>query len=133
MKSMLLWVAILAFPVIVIAQVVGLPVPVTNEDFFQSAIAAFQSVKGAPTLVIVGVLIQLLLKFMSTPLFDSWFKNLSPQSKLTIILGLTIPGGLISLVTVDGLSWGAALVNSTMLAAYSVFANQLYGKYLKKT
>lgn len=120
-----------AFPIILMAQVVApslpLPVPVDpNQDFINLLIQSIGGLKGASTLVIVGVAVQLLLKLMNT----TWIK-LDASIKLLAVSGLGVVGGVVGLmVPPNNLPIGAAIVHATTLTAFMVFFNQIYQKWL---
>jgi hypothetical protein len=52
--------------------------------------------------------------------------------QITVVSFMTLVLGVLGLMVVGGLEFGAAIVHSTTLAAFSVFANQLFQQIIKK-
>lgn len=121
-------------PIIALAQEAvetvteSIPV-VTNDEFINLLVTSIGGIKGASTLAIVLIVVKLLAKFLSTEWAGKLFKKLSDRAKFTIITGLNVVIALLGLMTVGGLSFGAAIVHSTVIAALSVFLNQGYKVY----
>lgn len=105
---------------------------VPTQDFIMALLQSIGGIKGASTLTIVGIVLQVLFQFMHTPLFGSVFKKVDGAKKLLIILFLTLVSGVVSLMQTSDLSLSAALIHSSTLAAFSVFANQLYKQFVEK-
>ncbi len=107
-----------------------------NVQFLQMLLASLGGLKGASTLAIVGAVIQMLLQFIDLPwatgVFGKMFSDWQGHKKLLTVSFLTLVGGVVSLVSLNHLSWGAALVHSTTLTAFMVFANQIYQQVTKK-
>lgn len=106
-------------------------------DFLNLLVHSIGGMRGASTLAIVGIVIKLLLVALDLPittkLVGSKFKDWSSGLKLTVVLGLTMVGGVVSLMAPPvGLSLGAALVHSSTLSAFVVLSNQLYKHYFEK-
>lgn len=117
-----------AFPLIVMAQVVTPPpLPVDpNKEFVDLLFQSLGGLKGASTLVIIGMAIQLLLKLANT----TWIK-LDASIKLLVVTGLGVVGGVVGLmVPPNSLPIGAALIHATTLTAFMVFLNQIYQRFL---
>ena len=106
--------------------------PVTDTDFIGFLIQSLGGLKGASTLAIVAIVVQILIKFLGTDLFGKVFKNVSGAVKLLIVTGLSLVAGVVGLMSVEGLTIGAALVHSTTMTAFMVFANQLYKQFFVK-
>lgn len=137
MKMLLAFVFALFLPFFAYAQEVVQPVlelpPVTNTDFLQLLIQSLGGLKGASALAIAGTAVQVLLKFLATPWAGGLLKNVKGGTKLLVVSGLSMLGGVLALmVPPTSLSLGAALVHSTTLTAFMVFANQLYQQLLEK-
>lgn len=96
-----------------------------TSDFLKLLIDSLGGLKGASSLVIAGVVVQLLIKAMSLPAVGKLFSEAQGWLKLVIVTGLTLVSGVIGLMTAGGLTLGAALVHSTTLAALMVFGNQI--------
>lgn len=127
----------LFLPLLLFAQET-LPPPETlpevpNVDFLQFLIQSLGGLKGAGTLAIVGVVVQVVIKFLSTPWSGELFKKLTGAKKLLIVTGLSLVGGVVGLMLPPtSLTLGAALVHSTTMTAFMVFANQAYKQLVEK-
>lgn len=125
MKALLL--TLLFAPLFVFAQDAAPPVVADpNGEFIKLLLESMGGLKGASTLAIVGIVVQLLIKALNLPIVGKLFSESSGKVKLVIVSGLTLIGGVVGLMTVEGLTVGAALIHSTTLAAFMVFANQIY-------
>lgn len=121
------------FPLVAIAQEVVAPAPATGSplidqhtsEFLKLLIDSLGGLKGASSLAIAGVVVQLLIKAMNLPAVGKLFSEAQGWLKLLIVTGLSLVAGVIGLMTAGGLTLGAALVHSTTLAALMVFGNQL--------
>ncbi len=87
---------------------------------------ALGSLKGATTLGLVVVGVQLLLKFFESPL-----ANWAGKWRLTIVFFLTVPATALAL-KLQGLSWTVALLSGPVLTAVQVFGHQLYTQFTEK-
>ncbi len=105
---------------------------VQNDEFIKFLIQSIGGISGASTLVIVGIVVQVLMKFLKTPIAEGLFKGVSGNMKLLIVSGLSLVGGTIGLMTVEKMSFLAALVHSTTLNALMVFAHEIYTRFFKK-
>ena len=105
---------------------------IPTQDFIMFLLQSVGEIKGASTLSISYSVVQVLVKFMSSELWGSWFKKVSGATKITVVLVLTLASGILGLMTAGGLPFGAALLHSSTLAAFSVLANQLYKQYAEK-
>lgn len=105
-----------------------LPIPVCSAemDFFQCLGLSLGSFKGASTLLIIAIVVQLLVKLMASSLFDQMFAKLDGWLKLTIISGLSLVGSVVGLMYTSDMSFLAALTSGGVLTALMVFANQIY-------
>ena len=106
--------------------------PVSDSDFLSFLLQSLGGIKGASTLAIVGVVVQVLIKFLGTDLFGNLFKNVTGAMKLLIVAVLTLVSGVVGLVGVEGLSISAALLHSTTLTAFLVLGNQIYKQFVVK-
>lgn len=129
--KLFLTIALLFLPFLVFAQeavppATGSPlIDANTTEFLKYLIDSLGGLKGASALAIAGVVVQALIKLMNLPITNKWFSEAEGWLKLTIVSGLTLVSGVIGLMTVGGLSIGAALVHSTTLAALMVFGNQI--------
>lgn len=120
------------FPLSLLAQST-LPVPTPadpNGEFLQLLFASLNGFKGASALAIAGIVVQLVIKLLSTSWVSQWFPNLSGAWKITIVSALSLGSGVLALmVPPASLTLGAALVHSATLTAVMVFANQLLKQF----
>lgn len=100
-------------------------VPISSADFFSYLFSALGGLKGAGTLAIVGVVVQVLLKLLNSDLFSQWFSSVSGAVKLIVISGLTVAGSVIGLMS-QGQSFWAAVTSGGVVTALMVFAHQVY-------
>jgi len=117
-KLLLLSLALFSF--LALAQVVANP----DQAFIDQFLSSLKSYKDLQTTGLIAVAVQLLMKFMDTSWFNKWVPLKAKAWKLPAISLLTIVGGMLTLVSVDHLTWGAAAINSTTLSAVMVFAHQ---------
>lgn len=130
--TMLVMLAIMAFATMpALAQDVVIPV-VSDTDFLGHLLQSVGQFKGATTLVIVGLAVQILIKFLGTELFGRLFKKVTGATKLTIYLSLSLIGGVSGLMLTADLTFGAALVHSSTLAAFGLLLNQIYKQFVEK-
>lgn len=125
MKRILAVLLVFLLPMLAFAQDA-----VPTEEFLKALIASIGGMKGASHLAIAGVVVQLLIMLLKTPLMGSVFKKIGGQWKLTVVSGLSLIAGVISL-KLSGVELGAALIHSTTLTAFMVFANELYKHFAK--
>lgn len=107
------------------------PAEVSNESFFASVSNAIGQMKGATTLGIVAILVQLIIQFLKTSYANHIFRKVSGEAKLSIVLGLTVVGTVIPLVG-QGMEWAAALTSGAALSATMVFFNQIWKQFFKQ-
>jgi hypothetical protein len=99
----------------------GPQTPSSPEDAFLSALLlSIGGLKGAGVLAAVVVLTQVVVKFM-----DTRWAAFAGKWKLLAVSGLTLVGGVAGLMTTEHLSFLAALLHSSTLATFQVFAHQL--------
>ena len=108
--------------------------PITNEGFLKLLLESVLAIKEGTlsTLAIVGLVVKVLLAAADAPFFDKAFSKLAGGVKLTIVLALTLISGVTSLMLVDGLTFGTALIHSSTLSAFVVLSNQIYKQYFEK-
>lgn len=126
MKKLML--GLVLFPFAALAQDASIP----TDQFLLFLIQSLGGLKGASVLAIVGVAVQIIIKFLSSDLCNQIFKGFTGAAKLLTVSGLTIASGVISLIAVSGMSPVAAIFHSTTLAALMVFVNQLIQHFSKK-
>lgn len=103
-----------------------------NQDFLNLLLASIGGAKGASMLAVAGIVVQLVIKFMSTTWVGQWFPQLTGAVKLVIVTGLSLAAGILALmIPPASLTLGAALVHSSTLTAFMVFGNQAYQQFLQ--
>ena len=97
-------------------------------DWLMLLITAIGGMKGMSALGIAAAVAQLLLKFMATPL-----SKFAGKYKLLAITVLTMVAGVLGLMMASDVSFMAALMHSTTLAAFQVFVHQLWKQFVDKS
>ena len=105
---------------------------ITNDEFIKFLIQSIGGISGASTLVIVGIVVQVLMKFLSAPISGNLLGALNGNLKLLVVSGLSLVGGTVGLMSIEGLSFLSALVHSTTLNALLVFGHQIYKHFIEK-
>lgn len=105
-----------------------------TDDFIKLFLASLGGIKGASVLAIVGIVLKLLFAFLNSELSGKigFMRQMNPGIKLFIILVISYASGLITLMTVNGLGFGAAFIHSTSMSALIVLLNQGYKKFIEK-
>lgn len=112
----------------------GQPKVCSNEDFFLALSASIGGVKGLGALGIAGVIVNLIMFFLYSPIGNSVLpkKFETDGYKLILALFLYLVSGVIGLMLPPtSLTFGAAFIHSTTLAAFGVLFNQIMKKYVK--
>lgn len=116
---------IFAFAVGAMAQVVPSMDPISNSDFFSDSLSQLSSLNfNGGFLVIAGVVVQIIIRFLKTPLFGSLFPALNGFGKLCVVYLLSLLSGIIVLKS-QGLAWPAVLLHSQTVFAYGVVINEV--------
>jgi hypothetical protein len=109
----------------------------SDDAFLTALFTALGGMSGISASAAVILVVQILMKFLNTDwattLFADVFKNdsgLAGWVQLLLVSGLTVVVGVLTLHYVSGVTWLAALLNSTTLAALQVFGNQIIQKIL---
>jgi len=97
-----------------------------TEQWIMDLFSGLGGLKGASTLAIVALIVQLIMKFFKTPL-----ANFAGKYRLIVVSGLTVIGGMVGLVA-QGSTWLSALVSASVIAAIQVFFHQIVTQYKKK-
>lgn len=106
-------------------------VPVTNEEFLKLLLESVGGYVGASTMAIVLISVKLIVAFLGTDFAGNWFKKLTGEGKLTIVLVLTFVGGVVGLMMPPtNMALGAALLHSTSLSMFTVALNQIYKYFI---
>ena len=105
---------------------------ISNSDLIELLIKSVGGAKGASTLAIVGIAVKFILAFFNSELGGKAFKGMKGSLKLLIVTGLTMVSGVVSLMSVNGLEFGAAMIHSATLSAFLVFGNQVYKQFIEK-
>lgn len=88
---------------------------------------------GLKGLGIAFVIAKFLLMFILSPGLSMKIPFLQKGSvKITVAIGLNLAVSILTLMVYSNLSFGAALTHSSVLAAFSVFGNQVFKQYLTK-
>jgi len=82
--------------------------------------------KGASTLGVVGLIVQLLVLLFRTPLMA-----FAAKWKMVIVLTLSVGGSLISLLA-QGVDWKVALLSGTVLAFAQGWFHQIWKQFVDK-
>ena len=126
MKMLWFVISMILFPLAVLAQMDNLP----TMDSIQMILAVLSTGKMVG-LGLVAAIVQILMIGLRTELVVSKLGKLKPSVRLAMVAGLSLVGGVISLVQ-SGTELIPALVHSTTLAAFQVFGHQIYTVYLEK-
>lgn len=104
---------------------------VSDLDFIQQLLSFVSGYKGLTGLALAAAAVQLVIMLLKTPLFGKIFKSVTGQIKLLIVSGLSLIAGVIAL-RITGLSLAESLLHSSTLAAFQVFAHQIYLQFFVK-
>lgn len=109
-------------------------IPSTPDDqFFAYLFSSVGGLMGASTLGAVGIILQILHKFMETEFFKNWsVGKIEERGKVTIYLGLAWLIGVTALMLGSGLTFWAALTHATVVAAIVKFGNHVIESYVVK-
>lgn len=107
-------------PFFAIAQEASIP----TDQFLMYLLQSLGGIKGASVLAIVGIVIQIVIKFLNSEICNQVFKNFTGLGKLIAISAFTLVGGIVSLMVSTGMNFWAALFHATTLNAIMVLANQ---------
>lgn len=130
MKSFAFVMFLVLLPFMVFAQAVDPTAPLGNMDAIQQIMA---ELKGAHLAGLGGVVV--VIQVIMLGLRSEYIVNLFGQAKagcrLATVLLLSWVGGVLYLMQ-SGMSFKAAILNSTSMAAFQVFAHQVYTIYIEK-
>lgn len=116
----------------VFAQDLPVPIPETsNTDFIELLLKSIGGMKGAKTLAIVALVLQLLFKLLGTPLFGSIWTKLAPNVKFIVVSILSIASLVIAQIQV-GLTPAAAILHGTVVTALMNYAFTYYERFVEK-
>jgi hypothetical protein len=105
----------------------GTTEPVSYDVFVAFLLQSLGGFKGAGSLAVVAGVIQILMK-----LFQTSAGELLGKWKLLAVALLSLAGGMLAL-KLSGVSWSAAALHGTSLAAAQVFLHQLYKQFIVKS
>lgn len=117
-----------AIPFALFAQEV--PGPVADIDAIQQILAVLTT-KGLAGLGLVAAVTQVLMLALRSNFVIAKFGEAKGSLRITILLGLTLVGGVVTLL-LQGMDLVPALLHSSTVAAFQVFGNQLYKQYFVK-
>jgi len=101
-----------------------------NQDFLNLLLQSLGGFNGASALAIAAIVVQLIIKFLSTSWVGSIFPNLSGGVKLVVVSGLGVVSGVLALMLPPtSLTFLAALLHSATMTAFMVFFNQAYQQW----
>ena len=122
--------AIVSYPVIVLAQAASLPasMPVVPYDqAFGQLLTMLGGLHGATAMAIVVVVVLCLMLLLKTPL-----GQYAGKYKLLALTGLTLVGGVLALM-LSHVTLAGALTDATTFAALQVFLHQIVSQFSEKT
>ena len=120
--------AFLSVPFVLFAQ--DVPAPIADIDAIQQILAVLTT-KGLAGLGLVAAVVQVLMTALRSNFVIAKFGDLKGSLRITLLLGLTLVGGVVALM-LQGMDLVPALLHSTNVAAFQVFVNQLYKQYFTK-
>ena len=126
-KKYLTWCAGLSLFFTSVALATEADVTVGTDQFLMSLWQFVGGAKGMSGMALVAAVVQVVMLFFKTSL-----ANFAGKYRLLIVLGLTLVGSIVGLMT-QGVSLAAALVNGATLSAAQVFAHQLYKQFVEKS
>ena len=127
LKKYLTWCAGLSLVFSAVAYATDADVTVGNDQFLMSLWQFIGGAKGMSGMALVAAVVQIVMMFFKTSL-----ANFAGKYRLLIVLGLTLFGSVVGLMS-QGVSLAAALVNGATLSAAQVFAHQLYKQFIEKS
>lgn len=128
MKTVAFLILAVFTPLVVMAQI-DLSVIFGNVDAIQMILSQLTTQKLAG-LGLVGGVIQVLMILLRTDIVIKYAGKMSAQVRFAIVAGLSLVGGIVALMA-GGLTFGAAIMHSTTLAAFQVFFHQIYTMYIE--
>lgn len=112
------------------AQTADIPVPPsTTQDVIQAIAELVGGVKGASTLAIVALAVQLLSKFVLSPLWESL--GLDPKYKFLVFALSSIAGAVVPLM-IQGQTFLAAISNGAVLLLLMQYGHRIYELFFEK-
>lgn len=102
----------------------------TNEEFLSQAVKLIGGFKGASTLIAIGIVVQVFMKFIATPWADS-LPGDAGKYKLIAYLACTYALGVVTQMG-TGVEIIPALFGSTSLASLGLLINQIYKQFYVK-
>ncbi len=108
-----------------IAQTAGsMPVDLQPDESFTAFVKLVGGLKGAGALTIALACVQAVMLFFRTQKFAGW----SGKWRLTVVSFLSVVAGVLA-SRVSGVDWVSSLLNGGVLAAASVFGNQVFQQF----
>lgn len=108
------------------AQVAGDVLSEPSSVEIMAFLAALGGLKGASSLAIAAAAVQAIMLLLRSSL-----GSFAGKFKLLIVLLLSVVSGVIAL-KLNGVELGAALLHSSTMASFQVFANQVYKQFFVK-
>lgn len=114
-------------------DVLPVPIPeVSNAEFFESLLAAIGGAKGASTLAIVSLVLQVLWKLLGTQLIAIPWSKLKPQVKFLVVGVLSIASLTVAQMIAASVPLGMALLHSTVVTSLMNYGYKYYELYIEK-
>jgi len=101
---------------------------IATMEFMKALFASLGGLKGASSLGAAAMLVQLMMKFLKTPLGRK-----AGKYRLLAVSLMSMAAGVLALMLTSGMGLGAALMHGTTLAAFQVFAHQLWKQFVTKS
>lgn len=118
------------FSFYVLAQTADIPLPpTTTNDVLSAVLALIGGAKGASTLAIVGMVVQLLSAFVLSPLWDSL--KLDPKYKFLAFALASVVGSVVPLM-MQGQSFLMAISSSAVLILLMQYGHRIYELFFEK-
>ncbi len=102
----------------------SMPADLQSDESFAALIKILGGLKGAGALTIALACVQAIMLVFRTEKFSSW----SGKWRLTVVSFLSIVAGVLA-SRISGVDWIASLLNGSVLAAASVFGNQVFQQF----
>lgn len=105
---------------------------VSNTEFLSFLSLSIGGLKGASAIAIAYTLSQILMTFLKSEWGFSLSKNWSNKAKFVVYFLVALVAGLLTLVHIGGLSWGAAATHSTVVAFVGAGLYRIYELFFEK-
>jgi hypothetical protein len=127
-----IFLSILLVPSLLFAQEIPLQENLDVQSYIKLLLESLGGFKGASSLAVVMVFIQIIMHSLRLPYFQSKLPPMVGKHKFLMIYFLSIVSGILAL-RIQGVDWMASLFHSNTLAAYQVFMHQAIKQAKEKT